>query len=166
MAAEPALVPTRQPPAAGTATRSLAATLLVALGMSALACAESPSGPVPVCGDEPVLPVGRTVEGRLSDADDRLAGAYIDYYSLQLPERRRLTITLASPELTPLLVLLDENGAAVEQSFPAYAPPDAPPETTSISWGFDAGCHLIGASSYAPDATGVYEITVAPQPPL
>lgn len=132
-----------------------------------LACDGNPTGQQPVCSDEFVVEPGDIVGGRLQADDRRLAGAYIDYFALQLADAPdTLIVSVSSVELDPLLLVFVETADTMAQ-FQAFDSIGQPPGTEeTASWvkpgdfPLPAGCHLIGASSWFPDATGAYTLTV------
>lgn len=134
----------------------LAATGVVAL---ALACGEDPTASEPVCGDQPPITVGASVEGALTEGDQRFADSYIDYYALQVDVTDRLTVTLSSTEMDPLILLFD-RGRVLEQAFHAAGSLPGVEEAPTITRSFSPGCHLLGASAFTPDTTGAYTLSV------
>lgn len=104
------------------------------------------------------------VEGALLKGDARFAGAYIDYYSLQLDAPAQLTVRMSATDVSPVILVFASDGDVVAQAFLASDPGPGMEESPSLARAFPAGCTLIGATSYAdaPDAHGAYVITVAP----
>ena len=139
------------------------------LGWAATACDGSPTETAPVCGEEPAIRVGDMVGSRLEPGDDRFAGAFIDYYSLELGDPAFLTVSLSSAEVDPLLLVFVESPDTLIQAFDPIGEP--PGTTETASWTtpdtvpLQAGCHLIGASSWYPDSVGAYTISVRPVGP-
>lgn len=137
--------------------RRVAAAVLLIL---CAACDGDITGNAPVCGEEPAVSLGVPMAGELRGGDDRLAGAFVDYYSLELPDTARLVVTLTSTELDPLLLLLDSGGAVVDQAFDPLGTAPGVEETASMTRTFTPGCHLLGASAWTPDTTGAYILLV------
>lgn len=145
--------------------------LATLLGWLAGACGSSPTETAPVCGQEDAIQVGDIVGSRLEAGDDRFAGAFIDYYSLELNGPTFLTVSLSSAEMDPLLLVFAENPDTLIQAFDPVGEPPGSTETatwtTPDTFPLLAGCHLIGASSWYPDSVGAYTISlssVEPQP--
>ena len=61
---------------------------------------------------------------------------------------------------TTLDLVFDAAGTVVGQEFDPTGTPDGVEETVSLTRELSAGCHLLGASSWTPDATGTYTLTV------
>lgn len=142
--------------------RWLTAVCIVAL---CAACDGDPTAGDPVCSGETQVILGTPVDGVLREDDHRFAGAYIDYYGLQVDSTARLTVRMASTELDPFLLLFDAHGDVIAQAFHAVGTLPGVEQAPSITRSFDPGCHLLGATSYTPNATGAYTLTVEPAGP-
>lgn len=129
------------------------------------ACSSDPTETAPVCGQEDAIRIGDIVGSRLESGDDRFAGAFIDYYSLELSAPTLLTVSLSSEEMDPLLLVFPENSGTLIQAFDTIGEPPGATETATWTTPADdsllAGCHLIGASSWYPDGVGAYVISVS-----
>lgn len=135
---------------------------VAAAAAACLACGDSATGPAPVCDEAPGIIIGEPVEGRLTTNDESLAGAYVDFYSLRLSDPGDLRITLASTELDPLLLVLDDQGDVQDQAFDPFGEPAGTLEIAVLDSIFPPGCHILGASAWRPGATGAYILTVEP----
>lgn len=141
----------------------VAGRLAVALVGVGLACAGSPTDNIPACAGQYGLVVGDTVPGTLQAGDRRLAGAYVDYFSLELTaESTWVAVAMTSTDLDPLLLIF--AGGSTYQAFdPVGADPGMVETATWVTPDtipLPAGCHLIGASSWATDGTGGYTLSV------
>ena len=143
--------------------------LATILAWFAVACSSNPTETAPVCGQEDAIRVGDIVGSRLESGDDRFAGAFIDYYSLELGAPTLLTVSLSSEEMDPLLLVFAENPDTLIQAFDSIGEPPGATETatwtTPDTFPLLAGCHLIGASSWYPDGVGAYAISVSSAEP-
>jgi hypothetical protein len=128
------------------------------------ACGSSPTANRPACTSQPTLTVGTPVQGSLQQGDARFAGAYVDYYALELDAPAQLTVRMTATEMSPVILIFGENGDVVAQAFLATDPGPGVEQAPSLVRVFPAACVLIGATSYAdaPDASGAYTITVEP----
>ncbi len=137
-----------------------------ALVLAALfaACDEDPTASRPVCLDQPTVAVGEPVEATLLSGDARLAGAFVDYWALRLDAPARLIVRVSSVEIQPLILVFGSTGDVVAQAFLADPPRGTGEITVSLARDFGAGCTLLGVSSYQPDDTGAYTLTVEPAP--
>lgn len=148
--------------------RSLTVLHAVPLVGASLACSNSPTERIPSCAGEYELVLGDTVLGALEAGDRRFAGAYIDYFSLELAADSTLAaVTMTSSDLDPLIFVFVEGDTTYQAVDSVGAEPGLP-ETASWaspdSMPLPAGCHLIGASSWAIDGSGGYTLSVtAPQ---
>lgn len=113
-------------------------------------------GPAPVAGS---LLIGATVRGSLSDTDDMIRGNHYDDYRFQAEEGDRLRITMVSNEFDAVLML----GRGLEEDFEVLASDDDGLSDTNslIEHQIDeAGWYTLRASSYAPNSTGAYVVTL------
>ena len=133
---------------------------LLCIAVLAAACGEDPTAGGPVCADQRVLTLGTPEEGVLRSGDARFAGAFIDYWALQLDEPAEVTLRMSSTEIDPLLLVFDRDGDVVAQAFQSTEPGPGVPETPSLVRAFGAGCNLIGASAYEVGDEGAYTLSV------
>jgi hypothetical protein len=139
---------------------------LVGVGV-AVACNNSPTSSIPSCTEESGLALGDTVPGALEAGDRRLAGAYIDYFSLELAaDSTPVAVTMTSTDLDPLILIFVEgpDSTSTYQAFDSIGAEPGMEETASWvtpdSAPLPAGCHLIGASSWDIDGSGGYTLSV------
>jgi hypothetical protein len=125
-----------------------------------VACGSDPVSGNPVCGEEPEVMIGETVEGRLQPGDRRFDGSFVDYYSVRLNSPGGISLTLSSTEMDPLVLLFDENGDVAAQAFDSAGTGPGQLETARLVRAVSAGCHLVGASSWTRDTTGAYTLEV------
>lgn len=125
---------------------------IIIVAMSLVACA-----PATVAAD----PHGGA-NGRLDTGDQQLdSGEYFETYSYAARSGELLTITLASSEIDPYLMVIDPDGNKVAE------------EDDSPGHGFNivitvnlpvTGSYLIVVTSAYPDETGTYTLDLAPGP--
>jgi hypothetical protein len=122
------------------------------------ACVGEPTASTPSCADAPVLVAGSPTTAAIEAGNERRGGAFIDYYAIYPAGPSTGRIQLTSTAFDPFLILFDETGQALAQAFDPT--PDAGVRTAILSWHMDQRCYLIGATSWAPDATGGYLISL------
>lgn len=115
--------------------------------------------------------LGDTVPGTLEAGDRRLAGAYIDYFALELAAPSTpAAVTMTSTDLDPLILIFVEgpDSTSTYQAFDSIGAEPGMEETASwvtpATMPLPAGCHLIGASSWVTDGTGGYTLSVIQSP--
>ena len=147
--------------AAGHRPRARRAGLALATALCARgACGDGPTAGSPDCERESPIAVGDRVEGALRQGDRRFDGALIDYYALRLPSAADVVIRLSSVQLDPVLFLFGETGDVVAQAFDPDGTPSGEVETATLLAELTPGCHLIGASAWTRDTTGLYTLDV------
>lgn len=124
------------------------------------ACGDDPTGPDPTCLQAPALAPGETVEGALTRGDDLFLGAHIDYYAVELADSATLQASLTSHRFDPFLYRLGPGRRVTHQAFDTTGASPGEPETAILQARVGPGCHLLGASSWAPAATGPYVLRV------
>lgn len=124
------------------------------------ACGDDPTSTDLTCLQAPALTLGETVEGALSRGDDVFLRAYIDYYAVDLADSATLEATLTSDRFDPFLYRLGPGHRVRHQAFDTIGAPPGEPETAVLRARVGPGCHLLGASSWAPTATGPYILLV------
>jgi hypothetical protein len=144
--------------AGSDAARSCRRCTFTAALLLLLGCGDSPTVANPECEAITPLRIGEPVEAFLGPDDPTYEGGHIDFYGLRVSAEATLRITLASGSVDPFLYLFDDNAHVIAQ---AYAPsPSVPGETESavLYWTMYPGCHLVGASTWSPGATGDYTL--------
>lgn len=113
------------------------------------------------------MSLGDTVPGTLEAGDRRLAGAYIDYFALELAAPSTpAVVTMTSTDLDPLILIFVEgpDSTSTYQALDSIGAEPGMEETASWvtpnSSPLPAGCHLIGASSWYTDGSGGYILSV------
>ena len=137
--------------------RRLAAAALVAL---CAACDGDATGATSRCETATRLQLGDVIEGTLATGDARFAGAFVDYYAVQVSRSRRVIVSMSSTEVDPLILVFGDDGTAVQQAFQPVGSPPGTLETASLERALAPGCNLLGASSWVPGATGAYTLAV------
>jgi hypothetical protein len=134
--------------------------ILLAMIPHLAACDDDPTGTDLTCLQAPALTPGETVEGALSRGDAVFLRAYIDYYAVDLADSATLEATLTSDRFDPFLYRLGPGRRVTHQAFDTIGAPPGEPETAILRARVGPGCHLLGASSWTPAATGAYVLRV------
>jgi hypothetical protein len=131
-------------------------TLAAVLALSA--CKDDPTGPALSCTGATPIAIGATVSGTLAQGDlTDVDGAFLDRYSLTVPESRGVEITMRSAALDSWLWLLTETGSVV--AFDDDSGGGANGLDAQIVRVLDRGCYLIEATTF-PGETGAYTLEV------
>jgi hypothetical protein len=153
---------------AGTGVRSRSETMkrprwsVLALGLSAaLSCADDPTAVVPPCGEAPTLVAGQAVNGTLGPGTARRGGSYIQHYTVWPTDSMDLRIEMRSVAVEPFLLLFDPSGQVIAQ---AIGEPTAVGGHAAILVQRLAGCHTVGATTWAPDSRGGYILRMEGEP--
>lgn len=120
-------------------------------------CVGGGADPAIVCTDLPQIAVGEELNGALGATDPTsVYGTYFDLYGLQLASARRVTIEMGSADVDSYLVVYSEGGAEIALN------DDANNDTSDASLTLDlaAGCYRIEATSFDPEETGPYTLSV------
>lgn len=123
------------------------------------ACGDDPTAIAPECEAVPALVPGEAVSGALGRSDPVYEGAHIDFYGLRLTRTTTTTLTMSSTSLDPFLYLFGPGMEVITQHFAPEPTGPGELETASVTWTLEPGCHLVGASAWTPDTTGVYRLT-------
>lgn len=119
-------------------------------------CAGGGADPDIVCTDLPPIAVGESEAGSLSTTDpSSIFGSYFDLYGLQLTTGQQVTIDLQSTEIDSYLVVYDEDGGHIAENDDANETTDA-----SLTLDLEPGCYRIEVTSFGPEETGAYTLTV------
>ncbi len=133
------------------------APLLSLLGFAAgLCCLALPSNA------QTPISVGQTISGNLTAAaparSSGRAGQYADLYRFTIASPQPLVLRMSSDIFDTYLQILDSNGAVIVND------DDSGGETNSrIDRVFGAGTYVIEATSYSPEATGAYSLSLSGQ---
>jgi hypothetical protein len=131
---------------------------ILALGLTAaLSCADDPTAVVPPCGEAPTLVAGEAVSGTLGPGTARRGGSYIQHYTVWPADSTDLRIEMSSAAVEPFLLLFDASGRAIAQAIGERAPAGG---HAAILERRLAGCHTVGATTWAPDSRGGYILRI------
>jgi hypothetical protein len=129
---------------------------VLALGVvAAMSCADDPTAVVPPCGEAAELVPGETVTGALGPGTARRGGSYIQHYTVWPADSTDVLIVMSSPAVEPFLLLFDGSGRVIDQAMGEPVPGGG--HTTVLQRRL-AGCHTIGATTWAPDSRGGYTL--------
>jgi hypothetical protein len=123
--------------------------------MAALSCADDPTAVVPPCGEAPRLVAGEAVSGTLGPGAARRGGSYVQHYTVWPADSMDLRIEMSSVAIEPFLLLFDASGRAIAQAIGEPAPVGGHAAILERSL---AGCHTVGATTWAPDSRGGYTL--------
>jgi hypothetical protein len=129
---------------------------VLALGLvAALSCADDPVAVLPPCAEAPELAHGVGVAGTLGPGDPRRGGSYIHHYTVWPSDSTHVAIEMSSVAVEPFLLLFDASGRVIAQ---AMAEPSSGGGHAALLERRMAGCHTIGATTWAPDSRGGYTL--------
>ena len=110
----------------------------------------------------PVLEPDQAASGSLGPSDDRLEGAYVDFFTLRLDAASDVVIDLSSADFSPLLHLFDAEGRVIAQAFDPWGGGEG--ETAILTTTLQAACYTVAPSSWSPDETGTYTLVLTEGP--
>lgn len=139
-------------------------SLIIAV-LALWACGDDPTAAAPGCGQAPPLVLEFPRHERLEAGDRTFRGAYIDDFSLVLDAPLDVEITMFAREFDPFLYLFDERRRVVAQAFAPDSGAAGEEVAVTVRRSLPAGCHLVGATAWAPGATGAYTVLVEPVDP-
>lgn len=100
--------------------------------------------------------------GRLDSGDQQLdSGEYYETYSYAARSGELLTITLASSEIDPYLMIIDPDGNKIAEEDDSFGHGLNVVITVNLPV---SGSYLIVVTSAYPDETGAYTLDLAPGP--
>jgi hypothetical protein len=129
---------------------------MLALGLTAaLSCAGDPVTVLPPCGEAPEMVPGVGVAGTLGPGAPRRGGSYIHHYTVWPSDSTHVGIEMSSVAVEPFLLLFDASGRVIAQ---AVGAPIAGGGHAALLERRLAGCHTIGATTWARDSRGGYTL--------
>lgn len=96
-------------------------------------------------------------EGALEPEDDRLSGAYVDLYEVEVRPGQRIIADLRSEEFDTLLRILDPAGVGDENDDYGLEQGHSHIEKLALT----EGTYVIQVTSFQPDSTGPYLLQIA-----
>jgi hypothetical protein len=129
---------------------------VLALGLAAaLSCADDPVAVLPPCGEAPELVPGVGAAGTLGPGAPRRGGSYIHHFTIWPTDSTHVGIEMSSVAVEPFLLLFDASGRVIAQAMGAAIPGGGHAALLERRL---AGCHTIGATTWAPDSRGGYTL--------
>ena len=101
---------------------------------------------------------GAPLPAALEGTDPIFQGAYVDFYALTLRSRADVTIAMRSAAFDPLVFLFDDGATLTAQAFQEHDVPAGSTEEARLHHRLPPGCYVVGATSWADAATGLYTI--------
>lgn len=130
--------------------------------------ASIPAANVPVSQPQAAAPIriGQTISGRLEQGDGRLAsGEYSDHYRFSARRGQRVRIELTSDKMDTYLMLRHPDGSQDANDDAEYN--GRPSLNSRIDTVLaEDGDYVIVATTYRPNATGEYRLSLAESPGL